>query len=172
MSNNDAPAKPRAMDDSTDTVAGEHTEVQTPRFIPSGLKAYGYQNTRIRRFQRNQTVAVIGGLAKFEVYTKRDLREKIGTHKLLRYKATSYLQSCLVGPEKRAGAAQLFRKGDLGLAKMLTDLSDTDVVDALCRACDQVAILQDDEDAQPAPVAGATGDQQEEPPPAVSEPTE
>lgn len=152
------PSKPRSMDEGTETMSGEHSEVQTPRFIPSGLTARGYERTRIRRFQRNQTTAVVSGLAKFGVYTKSDLAGKIEGNKLLRFKATSFLQSCLVGPPKKVGPAQLFRKGDEGLARLLRDLSAAQVVAALSRACDQVAILQDDDEPPPAaPDAEDTG---------------
>ncbi|MEM0926113.1 MAG: hypothetical protein AAGJ83_08760, partial [Planctomycetota bacterium] len=116
--------KPRTMDEMSQLVtAGEQTTKDKPRFIPSGLSTLGYESTRIRRFTRNQVSAVLAGLDKFGVRTKSDLKDKIADNKLLRHKAAGFVQSCLVGPEKPVGSAQLFRKGQAGFSRLHQDLS-------------------------------------------------
>lgn len=153
---NEQKAKPRTMDEMSQlVVAGEESRKNVPRFIPSGLNVPGYEQTRIRRFQRNQVSAVIAGLDKFGVRTKASLAEKIPSNELLQFKVTRFVQSCLVGPEKPVGPAQLFRKGELGFSRLKQDLSVADVVHVLSKACDQVGVLQDE--PEPTEVDGVDG---------------
>lgn len=138
--------KPRTMDEMSNLIAaGEDAVEGIPRFIPSGITNPAYNGTRIRRFQRNQTTAVVAGLDKFSVRTKQELIDNIEGNSLLRHKATQFVQSCLVGKEKPVGSAQLFRKGATGLSRLLQDLSPKTVAEVLCKACDQVGVLQNPE---------------------------
>lgn len=149
MSDEKTTTKTRTMDEASSLVAaGAHNEVDTPRFIPSGINSPLYRGTRIRKYQRNQSVTVVAGLAEMSVFTRSDLRSKIAGNEVLKLRAANYLQICLVGPEKKVGAAQLFRKGDAGLSRILQELKPAEIAAALCRACEQVAILE--EEQQPA----------------------
>lgn len=157
--------KLRTLDEASQLVAaGAHSEVEGPRFVPSLIAARGYENTRIRRYQRNQSNTVIAAFSKFEVFSLAELREKIGENALLRFKATQLLQSCLVGPPKNIGPAQLFRKGDNGLSRMVSDLTTDQIMQGLTVACNQVKILQEDTDVTPAATTAGSS-------PAVSSPT-
>lgn len=141
--------KPSTRDLSAGSVqaAGNH-DGDSPRFIPSGLRADGYAQTRIRKMQKNQSSAVVAGLGRLGITTTAELRKALTDDatdsRVLFYKATQFLQGCLVGPEKPVGPAQLFRKGQNGTARLMADLSPSDVAGALGKACDQVGILQDD----------------------------
>lgn len=134
--------KTRTMGDAAHLVAtGDHAE-QGPRFLASGLTIDGYQTSRIRRYQRNQSNTVVAGLLKFGIKTTDEILDKITESVLARRAATMYLQSCLVGPQARVGPAYLLKTGDRGLARMMRDLPAEQIADALTIACNQVGILQ------------------------------
>lgn len=95
------------------------------RFRPSQITHPNYASTRIRRFEPYQVSAVRANVALAGVTSVASVDGAIANPKALRVLG-KMLGACLVHPDK----AQLFRRGEPGVARLMKDLSPQEIVNA------------------------------------------
>jgi hypothetical protein len=105
------------------------------RFRPSQIEHHDYLGTRVRRWEIYQVDTVRVGLKNLGIERLADIDSAAGDESKMRV-LTRYLTTCLVRPFKKSGVAQLFRRGEPGLARAIKDLRDSEVIQAMKTACE------------------------------------
>jgi hypothetical protein len=143
-------AKPKkhAVLDAMNTVKslpsepGYNPNAVANRFRPSGIEHHDYLGTRVRRWEIYQVDAVRVGLKNLGIEKLADIDSAAGDEKKMQV-LTRYLTTCLVRPFKKSGVAQLFRRGEPGLARAIKDLRDSEVIQAMKTACELSRVFKE-----------------------------
>lgn len=116
------PVVPEVADD-------ENRNAVENRFRPSGITHPDYEDTRVRRFEPYQVHAIRLSLDKQKIRKVTDL-DAVADNPAKLAVVARHLGACLVRPFRKSGSAQLFRRGEPGLARLKKDVSPAEIVAA------------------------------------------